>query len=166
MGSNATGNVSQDCVDRGSIVKKGDLLVQLDPRDAQYALDEGVDGRRATPRAPGTGRSEGISRRRGSRGGSGQAGLGTGGEEPISARRACKQQNAIALSDADQVETDYHSAVAAATTWPMLLAKQLYRSYRQALTHLVTLRKAVEDCSIGRRSTAGWPSGTSPWASG
>ena len=42
VGSNASGIVSETCVDRGSLVKKGDLMVQLDPRDSQYALDEAV----------------------------------------------------------------------------------------------------------------------------
>ena len=42
VGSNASGIVSETCVDRGSLVKKGDLMVQIDPRDSQYALDEAV----------------------------------------------------------------------------------------------------------------------------
>ena len=37
----------------------------------------------------------------------------------------------------------------------MLQAKQLYQSYRSAVTHLVTLRKAVDDCSI-RAPFDGW----------
>ena len=43
VGSNAAGNVSETHVDRGSFVKKGDVLVQIDPRDAQNALDEGLN---------------------------------------------------------------------------------------------------------------------------
>ena len=43
VGSNAAGNVSETRVERGSFVKKGDVLVQIDPRDAQNALDEGLN---------------------------------------------------------------------------------------------------------------------------
>ena len=43
VGSNAAGNVSETHVERGSFVKKGDVLVQIDPRDAQNALDEGMN---------------------------------------------------------------------------------------------------------------------------
>ncbi len=41
VGCNVGGIVVKTYVERGSIVKQGDLLVQLDPRDDQYALDEG-----------------------------------------------------------------------------------------------------------------------------
>ncbi len=43
VGSNAMGNVSETRVERGSFVKKGDVLLQIDPRDAQNALDEGIN---------------------------------------------------------------------------------------------------------------------------
>jgi membrane fusion protein (multidrug efflux system) len=65
-----------------------------------------------------------------------------------------KKQNAIALSDADQMETDYQSAVHRYHL-AVFVAKQLYQNYRQATVHLVSLRKAVDDCTI-RAPFDGW----------
>ncbi len=42
VASNATGIVAEVRVDRGSVVKKGDVMVQLDPTDAKNRLAEGV----------------------------------------------------------------------------------------------------------------------------
>jgi multidrug resistance efflux pump len=153
VGSNAQGNVWQTCVDRGSFVKKGDLLVQLDSRDAQYALDEGV---------------EAVEQLRV------RLGLDEAKEFRVDAvpeveaaklaldlaqrtLRRCERlekENAIALEAFDQAETDYRSAVQRHLL-AVLQAKQLYRSYRAAMTHVVTLQKGVEDCSL-RAPFDGW----------
>jgi RND family efflux transporter MFP subunit len=42
VASNVSGIVEKVLVDRGSVVKKGDLLVQLDPTDAENKLAEGI----------------------------------------------------------------------------------------------------------------------------
>jgi RND family efflux transporter MFP subunit len=41
VASNTSGIAAEVCVDRGDVVKKGDLLVRIDPRDAQNKLTEG-----------------------------------------------------------------------------------------------------------------------------
>ena len=68
VGSNAAGIVSETRVDRGSVVKKGDLLVQLDPRDAQNALDEGLNAAEELRVRLGLDESQGVRHRRDSRG--------------------------------------------------------------------------------------------------
>ncbi len=146
VGSNATGMVAKTCIERGSVVKKGDLLVQLDPRDAQYALDE---GRMA---------AEELRVR-----------LGLEGSNPfrvdevpeVEAARltmelaeknhqraeTLRKHHAVAQAEAEQMQTDYRAAVERFHL-AKLQARQLYQSYRSAQTHLVTLQKAVDDCSI------------------
>ena len=42
VASNVNGIVTEIRVDRGSVVKKGDVMVQLDPTNAQNHLDEGI----------------------------------------------------------------------------------------------------------------------------
>jgi len=153
VGSNAAGIVSETRVDRGSIVKKGDLLVQLDPRDAQYALDEGtvaVEELRVrlgldeskefrvddVPEVQATKLASELAKK------------------CFDRSEQLKKANAIALSESDQIETEYRSAMQRhylATRQ----AKQLYQSYRLAMAHLVILQKALEDCSI-RAPFDGW----------
>jgi RND family efflux transporter MFP subunit len=153
VGSNASGIVMKTCVERGSVVKKGDLLIQLDPRDAQYALEEGILA--AEQLRVRLGLEEGKK-------------LRVDDVPEVEAARLAmllaeknhkraenlKRQQAIALSDADQMETEYRSA-AQRYQLTLLLARQLYQSYRAALAHVVTLQKAVEDCSI-RAPFDGW----------
>ena len=146
VGSNAMGNVSATLVDRGSVVKKGDVLIEIDPRDAQYALDEGSRRRSSCASASGwTSRRSSASRPcpRSNR----RSSPCRLAERNYRRAEALKKQNAIATSDADQMETDYRSAVHRYHL-AVFVAKQLYQSYRQATTHLVALRKAVEDCTI------------------
>ena len=83
-------------------------------------------GRRATPRAAGVGGGEEVSRRRRSRGGGGQAGLVNWPRRTIIGRETLRQHNAIAPSDADQMETEYRSA-AQRYQLALLQARQLYR---------------------------------------
>jgi RND family efflux transporter MFP subunit len=42
VASNTSGIAAEVCVDRGSLVKKGDVLVRIDPRDARHKYEEGV----------------------------------------------------------------------------------------------------------------------------
>jgi RND family efflux transporter MFP subunit len=146
VGSNAAGIVSKTCVDRGSIVKKGDLLVQLDPRDAQYALDEGEDAVEQLRVRLGLDEVKDFDVNRVPEVESAKLALELA-EKTFRRDESLRRQKAIALESYDQAETEYHSAIHRHHL-AVLLAKQLYRSYRQALTHAVSLRKAVEDCSI------------------
>ena len=117
VGSNASGIVSRTCVERGSVVKKGDLLVQLDPRDAQYALEEGDTGRGATARAAGAGGGEEVPRGRRSRGRGGETGHAAGRKEPPAggkpqeAKRHCPERR---RPDGDGVSLGRRSG----TSWP------------------------------------------------
>jgi membrane fusion protein (multidrug efflux system) len=65
-----------------------------------------------------------------------------------------KAQNAVALESYDQAASEYRAAVQRYYL-ARRLANQLHRSYRSAVTHLVTLRKAVDDCTI-RAPMDGW----------
>lgn len=146
VGSNASGIVSQTCVDRGSLVKKGDLMVQLDPRDSQYALDEAVLAAEQLRVRLGL---EGAKRFRAEDVPEVEAAKLAFQLAEKNYRRGetLRQHNAIALSDADQMETEYRSA-AQRYQLALLQARQLYEGYLAALAHVETLRKGVEDCSI------------------
>ncbi|MGA2065784.1 MAG: efflux RND transporter periplasmic adaptor subunit [Thermoguttaceae bacterium] len=153
VGSNAMGNISETCVERGSIVKKGDLLVQIDPRDAQYALDEGVVV--AEELRVRLGLDEGQEFRVDDVPEVEAAKLAREmAERSYRRSESLKQRRAIALGDAEQMETDYRSAVQRHRL-AVRQARQLYQNYRQAVVHLVALRKAVDDCSI-RAPFDGW----------
>jgi membrane fusion protein, multidrug efflux system len=42
VAANTSGIAAEVCVDRGSTVKKGDVLVRIDPRDAKHKYEEGL----------------------------------------------------------------------------------------------------------------------------
>ena len=147
VGSNAAGNISETRVERGSFVKKGDVLVQIDPARRPERPGRGPLRRRGIARAAGPGRRQGILRRRRARGPVGQDHHGFGRTARFTGRRASRHENAIALESYDQSATDYRAAVQRYYL-ARRVAKQLNRSYRSAVTHLVTLRKAVDDCTI------------------
>ena len=100
-------------VERGSIVKKGDLLVQLDPRDAQYALDEGQNAAEELRVRLGLDESKEFHVDNVPEVEAAKLAMQLA-EQNYRRAESLKKQNAIALSDADQLETDYRSAVAAA----------------------------------------------------
>ena len=146
VGSNAMGNVSATLVNRGSVVKKGDVLIEIDPRDAQYALDEGLVAAEQLRVRLGLDESKEFRVEAVPEVESAKLALSLA-ERNYRRGESLKKQNAIATSDADQMETDYRSAVHRYHL-AVFVAKQLYQNYRQATTHLVALRKAVEDCTI------------------
>ena len=146
VGSNAQGNVAQTCVDRGSFVKKGDLLVQIDPRDAQNALDEGEMAAQELRVRLGLDESKAFRAEDVPEVQSAKLALELA-ERSYRRSESLFKENATALEAHDQATTEYHSAVHRQRL-ALLQARQLYQSYRSAMTHLVTLRKALEDCSI------------------
>lgn len=153
VGANVAGIVSETRVDRGSVVKKGDLLVQLDPRDSQYALDEGESAAeelrvRLALDEGATFDPDKVPEVEAARLTMEMA------EKTYRRSESLKKDNAIALEAFDQAEMEYRTAVHRHHLTRMQ-AKELYRRYRSAMTHLVTLRKALEDCSI-RAPFDGW----------
>jgi membrane fusion protein (multidrug efflux system) len=153
VGCNVGGIVLKTYVERGSIVKQGDLLVQLDPRDNQYALDEGQNAVEELRVRLGLDEAKDFHVEKVPEVESATLALQLA-ERNYRRAESLMKRNAIALSDFDALETDYHSAVHRQRL-AVLQAKQLYRSYRSAVTHLTTLRKALEDCSI-RAPFDGW----------
>ena len=127
VGSNASGIVSETRVERGSFVKKGDLMVQLDPRDSQYALDEGQMA--AEQLRVRLGLDEGKKFRVEEVPEVEAASLAFQlAEKNYRRAESLKKANAIAISDADQMETEYRSA-RQRYQLAVLVAKQLYQSY-------------------------------------
>ncbi len=146
VGSNAAGIVAETRVERGSFVKKGDVLVQLDPRDARYALDDGENtveelrvrlGLKESKEF----RAEDVPEVQAAKLASELA------EKNYRRAEELKPGNAISRSDADQIDMEYRSAIQRHRL-ALLLARQLNQSYRSALTHLAVLQKALDDCSI------------------
>jgi membrane fusion protein (multidrug efflux system) len=153
VGSNAMGNVSETRVERGSFVKKGDVLLQIDPRDAQNALDEGINAAEELRVRLGLDESQEFRVDDVPEVEAAKAAMDLA-EHTFHRAESLKKQKAIALESYDQSVSDYHSAVQRYYL-ARRMAKQLNRSYRSAVTHLVTLRKAVDDCTI-RAPMDGW----------
>lgn len=164
VGSNAAGNVSETYVERGSFVKKGDVLVQIDPRDAKNALDEGINAAEELRERLGLDEAKEFCVDEVPEVEAAKVARDLA-DRTLRRADALRKQNAVALESYDQSLTEYHAAVQRYYL-ARRQAKQLYRSYQSAVTHLVTLRKAVDDCTIRDRWTAGWPRGISLSASG
>ncbi|HBF33880.1 TPA: hypothetical protein DDW35_04895 [Candidatus Sumerlaeota bacterium] len=145
--TNVNGIVKEVAVDRGSLVETGALLTQLDPTDAQNALDEG------------TATAEELKLR-----------LGLNDKETTykpenqpevqSAKAALDlaavnhkrnvelvAEGAVAQSQVDQTKAEFDSAT---QRYKLALhqARQLHQSYQTALVRLASLRKAVADTRI------------------
>jgi membrane fusion protein, multidrug efflux system len=153
VGSNAAGNVSETRVERGSFVKKGDVLVQIDPRDAQNALEEGLNTAEELRVRLGLDEAKEFRVDDVPEVEAAKVAMDLA-ERCFHRSEDLKNKNAIALESYDQSVSDYHAAVQRYYL-ARRLAKQLNRSYRSAVTHLVTLRKAVDDCTI-RAPMDGW----------
>ena len=153
VGSNAMGNVSETRVDRGSFVKKGEVLLQIDPRDAQNALDEGLSAAEELRVRLGLDESKEFRVDDVPEVEAAKVAMDLA-ERTFHRSENLKKQNAVALESYDQAVSDYHAAVQRYDL-ARRMAKQLNCSYRSAVTHLVTLRKAVDDCTI-RAPMDGW----------
>jgi membrane fusion protein (multidrug efflux system) len=146
VGSNAAGNISETRVERGSFVKKGDVLVQIDPRDAQNALDEGLCAAEELRVRLGLDDVKEFSVDEVPEVLAAKVAMDLA-ERTLHRAEHLKDHNAVALESYDQSATDYRAAVQRYNL-TRRVAKQLNRSYRSAVTHLATLRKAVDDCTI------------------
>jgi membrane fusion protein (multidrug efflux system) len=146
VGSNAMGNVSETRVERGSFVKKGDVLVQIDPRDAQNALDEGINAAEELRVRLGLDEAQEFCVDDVPEVEAAKVAMDLA-ERCFHRAEGLKKENAVALESYDQSASDYHAAVQRYYL-ARRMAKQLHRSYQSAVTHLATLRKAVDDCTI------------------
>ena len=111
VGSNARGIVSETRVDRGSVVKKGDLLVQLDPRDAQNALDEGIDAAEELRVRLGLDEAKAFDVDEVPEVEAAKLTTGPGREDLQPSSETLKKNGAVALESYDQAETEYRTAV-------------------------------------------------------
>lgn len=147
VASNVGGIVQEVRVERGSLVEKGDVLVQLDPTDARNTLAEGkaaVDELRAAlgwtdPSKPFvTEEQPGVK--------AAKAALDLA-ETTHKRYSDLFAEKAIAKAAYDQVATQYESAQ---QQYQQALnqARQLHQSYLRAQTRMAMLNKAVADATI------------------
>lgn len=148
VASNVMGIVAEVFIERGSMVKKGDLIVRLDPTDAQNALAEGLAA------------IEELRVR---------LGLDQNGEKPFDPnslpevkaaklavelakandRRADELQktNAISREEFERVRTEHLLAVERLEQ-AVRQARQTFQSYQIAIARGQILKKAVDDTEI------------------
>lgn len=147
VAARVTGIVSDVPVDRGTLVKKGDVLAHLDPIDLQNALNEGIAA------------AEEIRVRLGMQ--PGQADFRPE-DQPEVQQAASKldlartshnriislmKQNVLPQSDADKAISDLQTAEQAYNQ-TVAEARRLYQSYTSAKIRLVTLSKSVADTTV------------------
>ena len=150
VASNVTGIVLKVLVDRGSVVKKGDILVQLDPTDAQNRLNEGLA------------LADELRMKLGIEENPSDGAAFNPLEQPevklaktalnlaeTKLKRSAKllEKQAISVEEHDQHVAEAESA-AQRYRQAILLAKQIYQSYQTAIVRLAALRKAVADTTI------------------
>jgi RND family efflux transporter MFP subunit len=147
VASNATGMVAEIRVDRGSAVRKGDVLIQLDPTDAKNRLDEGValveelKARLsiADPNTPFVAEDQPDVK---------LAKAATGLAKSRHQRaEVLLPQRAISLDDCEQIRADHQCAVERYEQ-ALQQVRQTYQSYKTAVVRLAALRKAVADTTI------------------
>ncbi len=144
VASKVSGNVLNIIVDRGSMVKKGDPLVQLDPTDARNSLAEGQAAaeelrvklglkKETDPFDPKNMPDVKVVKA--------QLDLA---ERNLQRYQALSEKNAIAKTEFDKYSSEFE---AARNQYELVQrqARQTYQSYKTALTKLVSLRQAVTD---------------------
>ena len=147
VASNATGMVAEIRVDRGSVVRKGDVLIQLDPTDAKNHLDEGlalVEELKARlsitdPNAPFAAEDQPDVKLA-----KAAAGLAKSRHQRAD---ILLPQRAISLDDCEQIRSDHECAVERYEQ-ALQQVRQTYQSYKTAVVRLAALRKAVADTTI------------------
>ncbi len=147
VASNVSGIVAEVRVERGSVVAKGDVLVRIDPTDAQNMLNEGE----ATAEelrvklmldSPGaTFDAEKLPEVRLAR-----AALDLA-KANLDRTAALYERKVETAEEYDKVRTEHLLAVFR-DEQARHLAKQTYQSYLTVLTRITTLRKAVADTTI------------------
>lgn len=147
VAANAGGIVRQVTVDRGSIVRAGDVLARLDSRDAENALAEGIAS------------AEEIRVKLGLE--PGELEFNATDQPDVKRTRAALEladteykrnaqlllRNTISREEVDKSRSEY---VAARQNYDLAVieAERLFQSYKGALVHLRSLTKAVEDTTV------------------
>lgn len=147
VASNTNGIVAQVRVDRGSVVKKGDVLVQLDSTDAKNRLAEGMaladelKARLTWGDASGPFVAEDQPAVK----------LAAAALALATSRKnraeALAQKNAISADEGEQHKSEYECAVQRHRQ-SLQQVRQDYQAYQTAVAKLAALRKAVADTTI------------------
>lgn len=147
VASNASGTVMEVLVDRGSLVKKGDVLVRLDPEDAENVLAEGtalaeeLRVRLSIDKPGDPFQPENMPEYR----------LAVAELELAQSKfhraEELYSKKVISTEQYDQARTQRDSTRFRAEM-ALQEARRLYQSYQTALTRLRALRKAVDDTTI------------------
>jgi membrane fusion protein, multidrug efflux system len=147
VASNASGIVTEVLVDRGSMVKKGDVLARLDPTDANNQLAEGeaaaeeLKVRLGLDRAKDGWKVDDQPEVQAAKAAMDLAAANYARYKELNAQKVIpKAQFDQAVSDNDSARQHHSEAIQQ--------ARQLYQSYKTALVRLKILRKAVEDTVI------------------
>jgi RND family efflux transporter MFP subunit len=148
VASNVNGIVIEIRVDRGSVVKKGDTMVQLDPTDAKNRLSEGLAlveelktklSLSDDPSAPFVAEDQPEVKL-----------AKASWDLAISRRKRADNllpQKAISLDDCEQMRAEAECAEQRYQS-AKLQAKQTYQSYKTNIAKLAAMRKAVSDATI------------------
>ncbi len=147
VASNTNGIVQKVFVERGSVVEKGDVLVQVDPTDVQNMLDQGLAGLQElkvrlgikADKAPYSVENQPEVKMA-------KAALNLA---RVNLERFMKlyEQDVLPKADYDRVMFECDSA-AQRYEQARLQMSQLYQSYLTGQTKLDALRKALEDTTI------------------
>ena len=148
VASNVSGIVADVRVDRGSLVRKGDVLIQLDPTDAQNRLNEGLA------------LVEELRTRLGLENETAEPFDAENQPEVKMARAAWQlavaqykrtselyEKRVISSEIFDQVRTEHESS-AYRYRQALNQIRQTYQAYKTAQTRLASLRKALKDATI------------------
>lgn len=147
VGNRIPGIVAEVLVERGSTVEKGDVLARLDPADAENALAEGLSAAEElrvrlllespnSPLDPEILPDMKLAR----------ASLDLA-KANLDRTTSLHERKVVSQEVFDQVRAEYQSALYRVEQVEHQ-TKQLYQSYRTALTRLKTLQKAIQDMTI------------------
>jgi RND family efflux transporter MFP subunit len=144
VASKVSGIVQKVFVDRGSLVRQGDKLVQLDTANARNSLAEGqaaVDELRARLGLHGDGDDFDAKAMPEVKAVKASMDLA---ERNYARYKELSDRNAVAKLEFDRVSSEF-DALREQYQQAQHQAQQLYQSYKTALTHMVTLRQALAD---------------------
>jgi RND family efflux transporter MFP subunit len=147
VASTTNGIVNEVRVERGSVVEKGDVLVVVDPRDADNMLADGraqVQALRAALGWENTSKPFSIEEQPGVKAAKAAMDLAKANYDR---HNDLIKQGAVSKLSHDQMETSYKTACEQYQQ-SLHQAKQLYQTYNAALVRLKPLEKAVADTTI------------------
>lgn len=154
VASNTSGIAAEVLVDRGSIVRKGDILVQIDPTDAKNKLSEGqallaeLKARLGIDENAENFNPEDQPEVRLAKASADLAASNLKRAKDLYSRKV------VSAEAYDQTQTEYELATQRYRQ-ALLLIKQAYQACHTAMTKLAILEKAVADTTI-RAPFDGW----------